>query len=98
MHKLTIQGYTVFTYVPVVNVLDRDEGGLVVSRQDVNGSGAPAIVVHAHSVDRRGTCTRMCNYGHALHAALDHEPLWWVGRVPMGQKSFLTNQPQLSRL
>ena len=35
----------------------------------------------------------MCNYGHVLHAVRVHEPLWWVGRVPMGQKSFLTYQP-----
>ena len=37
--------------------------------------------------------TLMCNYGHVWHAVRVHEPLWWVGRVPMGQKSFLTYQP-----
>ena len=37
--------------------------------------------------------TLMCNYGHVLHAVHVHEPLWWVERVPMGQKSFLTYQP-----
>ena len=31
-----------------------------------------------------------CTY---VHAARVHEPLRWVGRVPMGQKSFLTYHP-----
>ena len=34
----------------------------------------------------------MCNYGHVLHAVRVHEPLRWVGKVLMGQKSFLTYQ------
>ena len=29
----------------------------------------------------------------SVHAALVHEPLRWVGRVPMGQKIFLTYHP-----
>ena len=37
-------------------------------------------------------------FGGDLHAANVHEPLSWLGRVPMGQKGFLTYQLQLSRL
>ena len=31
---------------------------------------------------------------HNIHTPYNiHDPLRWVGRVPMGQKSFLTHQP-----
>ena len=42
--------------------------------------------------------TLMYNYGHVLHAAHVHEPLWWVERVPTRQKSILPHQSLLSRL
>ena len=61
--------------------------------------------VNAMIVHYSHTCTCTCmdihccsvnnpdgSYGHVLHAVRVHEPLWWVGRVPMGQKSFLTYQ------
>ncbi len=34
-----------------------------------------------------------CKLWSCVHAARVHEPLRWVGRVPMGQKSFLTYHP-----
>ena len=39
-----------------------------------------------------------CMFTIENHAVRVHEPLWWVGRVPMGQKSYLTYQSLLSRL
>ena len=40
-----------------------------------------------HDTHTAPVLNRLCeahhNYGHLLHGADIHEPLWWVGRVPM---------------
>ena len=66
-------------HVPSQTAIEDEQTYDIPHRGKVNGQ----CLVNVHCV----------NYDSCVHAARVHEPLRWVGRVPMGQKSFLTYHP-----